>query len=421
MRSSLALIVLLLSIFGYRSRYVLTNTILFKSNFPLGYYSEGEFDSNCQVVKADDQFQSCEDATFWELFTKTSKEPERRVIVSCDAGRHEWNTVMGPLRNPNPLGSLWIYKHGRKEVPQRLTLANYPSGHDFHPLGVDIYPSHAGNDSNMFVVNHARGRSYIEHFTLSPSSNIAQHIRTLSSPYFNAPNALALTSPNSFYLTNDHLFTRRIPYLGHVLPVVESVLGLPFSWVMHVTLDSNPKSGPAILSQEIVAPFIPFANGISMRHDGLEVAVSSSSLNMIHFYARNISNNNLVLQHKVPMPFNPDNIMYDASGSLIVGGHPNFPDLVKVAARKAPVSPSWIIQLTPASSTWTEGSLPTDFDTIAPVSASQKVPAVKSHEIKTLFQSNGTGFSSSTTGLHDLNTGTLYVPGLYSKGLLVCT
>ena len=56
----------------------------------------------------------------------------------------------------------------------------------------------------------------------------------------------------------------------------------------------------------------------------------------------------------------------------------------------------------------------------APVPALGKAPAVPSHEVETLFQSNGELFSTSSTGMRDLKTGALYVSGLYEEGLLVC-
>ena len=205
---------------------------------------------------------------------------------------------MGPLRDPNPRATLWLYteptensanagvasspttakdkaadiieeikgtvnteetpKEFRQPDLRKLELKNYPEGHDFHPLGIEIWPSYGGNGSYLYAVNHARARTVIEQFLLDPADlNSATHIRTISHPWFISPNALALTSPDSFYVSNDHLFTRRLPILGKFLPFTETILALPFSFVAHVTLNPpfSPPSSPTIKEHTIEAPF----------------------------------------------------------------------------------------------------------------------------------------------------------------------
>ncbi|KAJ8516594.1 hypothetical protein ONZ45_g6123 [Pleurotus djamor] len=406
------------------------------SPFPLGYYASGDFASDCSPLAPSDdstyeEFKFCEDITFWDVSSSDSSTQTRHVIASCDFNRNAWNTVMGPLRDPDPRGSLWLYTSTEENPkPRRITFENYPEGHDFHPLGLEISHSLSGEPSNLFVVNHARKRTTIEQFTVNPNTpTTATYIRTLSSPYFVSPNSVALTSPTSFYVTNDHFFTRRLPFfLGNILPIIESVLALPLSWVAHIELLPNPNdpSGEPIFSHTPVAYGIPFANGIAMSPDGSTVAVSATSSGLVYFYSRNQTDNSLKHTDTVPVPFTPDNLQYDESGVLIVTGHPHFPSLIKVAADKpGAVAPSWVVSITPRVG----GKLKSKsifapnqaYDTQAPISASLKAPAMLNHEVITLFQSNGTGFSTSATGLRDTHTGDLYVSGLYAKqGVIVC-
>jgi hypothetical protein len=265
----------------------------------------------------------CEDAALWDIMSSSGSLKERRVIVTCDPGRKAWNTVMGPLANPNPHGGLWIYTPGKKSAElHRLVLKNYPKGHDFHPLGLDIYPSYGGNASNLFVINHARERSTIEHFTIFPSDpSQATWVNTLVSNYLVSPNSLALTSPTSFYVSNDHLITRRIPtYLSRVLPMVETLLGSPSSWVSHISLDHH--GGSPRIQHAFAALGIAFANGVALSPDGKQVALASSSVGEIYFYSRSPTNNTLKHTHTVPMPFSPDNIRFDDEGALLITGHP---------------------------------------------------------------------------------------------------
>lgn len=442
-RAIALIIVLLVSVFRVTYHYIgimltiisIQATLLWRakhswvflalSDLPAGYYSNGDWKTHCQTIthKADSALRYCEDAVFWDHLDSTNNLANRLLLLSCDPGRKAWNTVMGPLRDPKPHGGLWVHSLGENTQPHRITLKEYPQGHDFHPLGLEIYPSHGGNASNLFVVNHARQRTFVEQFSMSPTRPTeATWIRTITSKYFVAPNALALTSPTSFYVTNDHLMTRRLPKpFGGVLPLVETWLGLPFGWLAHVRIDEEP--GTTTVVQHAFAAFgIPFANGVALSHNGSQVAIASSSAAKVYFYDRNLGSNALTYTHTVPVPFLPDNVMYDDGGALIVAGHPHFPSLASVAKNHtAKVAPSWVISVSPRKGVdGTPGLVPKTYDTHAELSASSKVPAVRSHEIETLMQSNGKLWSTSSTGLRDSRTGKLYVAGLYAEGLLVC-
>lgn len=339
---------------------------------------------------------------------------------------------MGPLRDPNPRGTLWLYSpHETVQAeagsilnaktpsappakPVELTLEGYPEGHDFHPLGVKVYPSYGRNASNVYVVNHARHHSVIEQFVLSPDAPTSiRFVRTLESPSFVSPNALALTSPDSFYVTNDHLFTRRFSGL---FAIIETLLGLPFSYTEHVVLDPSPFTTQPIFSTEKVATLVAFSNGISISANGTLVAIASTSLSRIHFYTRDLTTNALAPKTTVSLPFVPDNIDFDDEDNLIVAGHPHFPTLTKVVTGEAPYAPGWVISVTLG-----EGHARTKWDAEAPVSASSLIPAPKNAKLRTLLQTDGQLICATTTGLYDKHSGELYVAGLYaSPGVIVC-
>ena len=438
----------------YRNGSALKNSVIQKSPLPRGYISHGNYDSQCTTVrdftdKREESLSFCEDETFWELHDATGKVVERPVIVSCDPNRKAWNTVMGPLRDPNPRGALWLYVPSLPEnkphiissnvetnKPHRITMKNYPPNHDFHPLGVEIWPSHAGNASNVYVVNHARESTVIEQFIIDPSNPTEiVYMRTISHPYFFSPNALALTSPDSFYVTNDHLITRRLPVVGHILPLIESLLALPLAYVSHVSL--NPPSTStsnidAIAKHTFVKLFVPFPNGIAISASGTEVVVAYTTLNEVYFYERDPATNELTrLKYSVPLPFSVDNINYSPSlinkdqQDVLIAGHPNFPDLAAVAANKTGSSAgSWVVAIVPKDKV--DAKSETEFDQEAPVSTNTKILRDGNNwTLKTLFQSDGVeengGFGSSTNGLRDADLGALYVSGLYANGgMLVC-
>ncbi|KAK7033125.1 hypothetical protein R3P38DRAFT_2700561 [Favolaschia claudopus] len=390
MRLLPALAVLGLSIFVWNRRR--PGSFMFKRNLPVAFYAHGDARSHCEVKHAPG-LNSCEDAAFWDIHDPATNSTQQVVLITCDPGRVDWNTVMGPLRNPDPHGNLWLLAMGKESVPQRITFDNYPAGHDFHPLGIAISPFDGDTPSNLFIVNHARERTVIEQFTMSPASAVATHVRTLSSPYFISPNSISLTSSSSFYVSNDHFMTRRLPWgLGNVLPVIETFLTLPLGYVSHITLDPAPTALKPILEHKFAALFLPFANGVSISPDGLRVAIASSTPANVHIYSRNPANNVLKYVKRIPVQFHPDNLDFDATGALIISGHPHFFSLAKMKEDPAKLrAPSWVSAL-----------------------------GVATDEVQTLFQSDGTYFSSSTTGLRDSKTNSLYVLGLYESGVLVC-
>ena len=429
----------------WRSGRTSRNILIPTPDLPYGYYAEGSHIDHCRIIRdtLSNNMNNCEDAVFWEKVDNSGAAIDKVLLLSCDPSRKSWNTVMGPLSDPSSRGALWFYNiggdaTGAPSQPRRITLEGYPETYDFHPLGLDIYPSHPDQPySNLFVVNHARYNSTIEQFTLSwHEPDRAKWVRTISGPELVAPNALALTSPTSFYLTHDHRFTRRLPgILGKTLPVAESILALPLAWATHVNVSDTADStlAPQAQSQsaltttnthtETVASHIPFPNGVAISPDGTQVAIASTTLGEILFYARDITTQALSLRARVPTPFAPDNIMYDSQGSLIVAGHPYFQALVAVAAnRTGALAPSWVLSITPSLTPPEVGAeMDLPWDVGVPVPASRKVPRVPGYEMRTLYQSDGSEFSSSSTGLRDSKTGVLYVVGLYQDGLMVCS
>ncbi|KAL1659780.1 hypothetical protein GGF50DRAFT_107163, partial [Schizophyllum commune] len=392
MRYTSAIAALILSVLVWRGRRLLYNNILFTPPLPSAYYAHGNASHQCASPRADDapfhlandaksspanEVKYCEDAVFWDMHPH-ARQPHstRRAIISCDAGRKAWNTVMGPLLDPEPKGSLWVMDVAKGAAPVRLELAGYPPDHDFHPLGLDIYPSHDGEPSNLFVVNHARGRTCIEQFTVSPSGEaIATYVRTLDSLYFNSDREDA-----------------------------ESAAGSP----------------QAIATVDVVAPFIPFPNGVAVSPTRDTVAVASTATAEVRLYhvavrANHVSfipdltNYGLLLRDTVPLPFLPDNLHFADDGSLVVAGHPNFPKLAALARGGTDPAGSWVVRIARK-------------DVEKPGHDAPANNAVHPrYDIQTLYQSNGAQLQTSSAGLYDVGKGLLIMAGLYAEpGVLMC-
>lgn len=412
----------LLATFIYRSGRLVKHGIFTLPALPPSYYVNGDVQTHCTLLQEPTHtLNYCEDMTFWDHLDADGTVAARFVIAGCDPNRKAWNTVMGPLRNPEPRAYLWLVDTVDNSL-QRIELDGYPEGHNFHPLGIEVTPSQDGAPSILYVVNHAREETTIEHFTISPDTPTqALWQRTISSPWFVSPNALAITNETSFYVSNDHLMTRRLPFpLAPTLPLIESIAGLPLSWLAHVTV--NPDG---TITHEVAALGVAFANGVAISPDGTTLALASTSIGQVYFYDRNTTTNALKYREAVSLPFFNDNIMFDEEGALIVTGHPHFPSLVGVAANKTDArAPSWAVSLTPISNTthFAKSAHAADrkYDLRAPLSVSEVVPASKGWEVETLFQSDGSVFGTSCTSLRDSRTGSLYMVGLYEEGLMIC-
>jgi len=439
---------ILLAIQAYRAAHPLS-IILREPVLPTSYFStpNGNGGSCSTIHDPLGALNSCEDIRFWDVVREAQPTAgghknllERRVVASCDPNRKNWNTVMGPLRDPNPRGAFWVADvsaDGKVSDVQQMSFEGFPADADFHPLGFDIFPTPTrSGTSNMFVVNHARDKSNILQFTVSPANpTVAKYVRTIRHRGLLAPNSIAMLSNRTFYVTNDHMMSRRLPgILGKTLPVAETMLQLPFGFLTHVEiLDDGVPGDPnsAAIRHTLPKLLMPFPNGIALSPDRQEIAISSSSLAEVHLYKRvaynpasgsKVKGESLEITGRIRMPFAPDNVDYTENGDLLVAGHPFFPALVKVAANETGAhAPSWVVSVSRRSGNEEETQL---MDVWAPCSASKRVnlKSIPQHKMQTVYQSNGAdgGFGGSTTALRDERSGITIISGLYEKGLLVC-
>ncbi|PVF93376.1 hypothetical protein CPB86DRAFT_742801 [Serendipita vermifera] len=405
--SSIAALLAIWVVYNGRSAY----NLLAPAPLPGSYFVGGN--SSCKTIKHkySDRLKFCEDLTPWTTLDTAGNEIHR-IIASCDPGRYEWNTVMGPLLDPEPKGNLWVLNPDAEDLnPQLLTLQNFNSTHDFHPLGIDIFTGAANEPSTLFVINHMRdSKRTVEVFELydeSPPRLV--HVRQLYHPMFWAPNSVAALSHKDFFLSIDHWFKRDGLWPWKLfMPVVESALMLPLGMVEYVQF------GPTGINVTVPAIGVPFANGLALSKDGSKLAVASTSACKVKVYE--VSEEGLKLKDTINLPFSPDNMGYEQDGSLIVAGHPHFPSIVRYSKRKQAIAPSWVVSISDRIQ-----SLQDDTDLQAPYSVYNRTNTHDRYAVKTLYQSDGSGWSASSTALwSNKKQDKLIVSGLYSEGILVC-
>jgi len=197
------------------------------------------------------------------------------------------------------------------------------------------------------------------------------------------------------------------------MPMLESVTMMPLGTVIHLDFATGE------LRTSIAAMGIPFANGVALSPDRKEVAIVSCSSASVQLYSLE-ENGGVSLKYKtaVKMPFSADNVDYTHDGRLMVAGHPYFPGITKLSKGKADKAPSWVVEITNRTLT---GVTKGEDDKQSPYPITKRAPSHPNYSVQTVFVSDGSVFSSSTTGLWDPEAGRLFVTGLYADGVLVCT
>lgn len=172
-------------------------------------------------------------------------------------------------------------------------------------------------------MNHGVHGSTLDQFHFSRLGNSATYIRSFSSPYLRAPNAVIQISTTEVLVTNDHFFT---PRASKWLNKIETYLGLPLGGVTYLNLQTGEATQIAR---------IPFANGIALLNQ-TTVAVASSSSAKVFLYSldRSHSPPTLSLVESISTPFWPDNL-HTSGDKLFIAGHAQLSGLTKFAESRA--------------------------------------------------------------------------------------
>lgn len=363
---------------------------LFPKDLPHLFYDGGK----CEVIRGKDvnsQFKYCEDGLV---------AAPGIAIFSCDPGRYEWNTVMGPMQDPDPRGGLWgmHYTSTSNENPYPIELVGFPDDADFHPLGIDITPQDNSAPTRLFVINHGRHKPTIEVFRIQLAGGVTlTYETTLSHPSIVSPNAIAAISSNAFYISNDHYFTRRMAWpFNLVLPGLETFLALPIAKVDKVQFGTD-----GVDQVQTVAPTISMANGVAISPDGSALAIASTNRAEVLFYSR--TDNDIKLVSSARVPFSADNIVF-VGDRLLVAGHPYLPAFMKLVNRQADYAPSYVVAISPSIQ---DGE-------------SWLARIARGADVVDVFKSDGSFFSSSSGAFVDSEMKAMLLVGLYATGIAKC-
>ncbi len=299
-----------------------------------------------------------------------------------------------------PGARLYAYnyaKHGAAaDTLKEISLLKYDAGDDFHTLGM----AYDDATSTLFVTNHAKGGHRIELFKLDTAKFTATHVRSISHPLINIPNAICLLGSDEFYVSNDHYITTRT---SRLLSLAETYLSPPGGSLVHVKLDKEGKVAAKVVAR------LPFANGVEVLNK-TTVAVSATSRAAVYLYTlqREGDYSSLKYATQFAVPFAPDNLSLSGENKLLIAGHAHVAIEAKYAATRhvcndevrlaaaddkmkqycqTASAPSWVAE-------WTEKG-----------------------GLKHLYVD--TEYPTSATAVRDAKRGFGVVAGLYAKGIMV--
>nr|WGU20919.1 crs8 [Clonostachys rosea] len=340
-------------------------------------------------IKFQDRIRNCEDACLLE--------DKGLAILACDAGRDNWNTVMGVFHSPSiAQGELYVYNYATSGLLdadrlKKIELVGFPANLDFHTVGFGFDKE----SSTLFVTNHARTGSQIEQFKLDIERLVATHVRSIKHPDLIGPNAILPLNAEELLVSNDHYFLVRY---FKPLAKIETYLGLPTGPVVYVNLQNGQ------VKTKVVAR-VPFPNGIHLIND-TTLAVASSSRATILFYTVH-DYQNLEYRSKIDLSYFPDNLAV-AGDKLLIAGHAHLPTVAKFTeSRHICNFPEKLAEAPSEVQEYCRSASATSW-----VSEWSEAEGVKH-----IYA--GTEYPTSSTFLRDSQRNVGIIVGLYAKGIMV--
>jgi hypothetical protein len=257
---------------------------------------------------------------------------------------------------------------------RRLRFDNFPGPFVTHGIDVIEDPDKIGA-YYIFAINHLpnpnhqagsksthKARSQIEVFRYVSGSSSVDYVRSIIHPLIQTPNDIYVTSPSSFYVTNDHYYRE-----GNLRVYEDFVSAAKWSTVVYVDFSKIFSNTDADIHASIVLRGIHNNNGMghgkpSDDQKPPEVLVASAGSGLLHLTSTlNADKNDPTLSIKeiIELDSTIDNPTYfydpyphingDASG-YILAGLPRAPDFVHRLREKEVKDPAWVwfVQRNPA-------------------------------------------------------------------------
>ncbi|KAF7296600.1 Serum paraoxonase/arylesterase 2 [Mycena chlorophos] len=315
------------------------------------------------------------------------------LACSTPESRAHWVPAVNQIDPSGPDASV-DYLATYDATTGKVTRLELPLG--VHTHGLDVVPSADENVVYVYAVNHRKpadgekGRgpdSTIEVFSMTVGQTALTHLHTIRHPAVLTPNDV-VGSPDgrSVFFTNDHTsktgWTRALSLLGLESGSVGFCSIVDASWEC-----------------KIVAPNLHGANGIAATNDTFFVA--NCVFGGIYVLERQ-SDNALLQTHTIPTEHALDNLSIDEDGVVYAAGIPaGLTLLAHIADPKNKRSPSSAFAVS---------------KNVGPGSFYGEKFVVEK-----VFEDDGALASGTTSVVHDVKRGKLYMNGIAAPHLTVCS
>ncbi|KAK3359455.1 hypothetical protein B0T25DRAFT_99010 [Lasiosphaeria hispida] len=174
-------------------------------------------------------------------------------------------------------------------LSQRLVFDNFDSTFVTHGIDVISDPKRPDGEAvYIFAVNHvpdpdsAKARSQIEVFYHVIGSSSVKHLRSVWHPLIRTPNDIFARSPTSFYVTNDHHYSRH----GLMRTLEDLYHGANWTETLHIRLDSLATNHGAYSTEGVDAsvalPDMHNSNGLGHGRSATEILVTSCASGVLY-------------------------------------------------------------------------------------------------------------------------------------------
>ncbi|KAK0720288.1 hypothetical protein B0H67DRAFT_181997 [Lasiosphaeris hirsuta] len=169
---------------------------------------------------------------------------------------------------------------------QRLVFDNFDSTFVTHGIDVISDPKRPDGEAvYIFAVNHvpdphsAKARSKLEVFYHVIGSSAAKHIRSVWHPLIRTPNDIFARSPTSFYVTNDHHYSRH----GLMRALEDLYHGANWADTVHIRFNPSVTNNSAEgVNASVALPDVHNNNGLGHGRSATEILVTSCASGVLH-------------------------------------------------------------------------------------------------------------------------------------------
>jgi hypothetical protein len=248
--------------------------------------------------------------------------------IQADGPRNLAFVSVADRRHPDAKDGIYVLKLDEPAAaPQRL--AGAPD--DFHPTGISLYRAPGGDETLIAVNQRAKGRPTIDIMSVDYAGGTPRLVSqsTIAGGLLVDPADVFAIGPGRFYVANAHAATNRVERFAEDYLLWAHAELLYFDGIsLHIAI------------QRLAGP-----ESVFVTPDGAHLYVAAANERRLIAFSREPFTGSLAEIGAISLPAWLDKIGMDASGNLLVAGHPSLFSLRAFEANAAKPSPSEIFRV----------------------------------------------------------------------------